>query len=72
VSPGTFATLRRFYSEGEICDIVWLIASEHLYNMTNVGLNIESDGLCNLTLQRTTGGLNASSPATRKESTTSL
>lgn len=48
VAPGTFARLADFYTEREICDIVWLVASEHLYNMTNVGLNIGSDGLCEL------------------------
>jgi alkylhydroperoxidase family enzyme len=46
VAPETFAELARHYSEREICDIVWLIASEHLYNKTNVALNIHSDGLC--------------------------
>lgn len=48
VAPATFATLRRHYSEREICDIVWLVASEHLYNLTNIGLGIGSDGLCEL------------------------
>jgi alkylhydroperoxidase family enzyme len=48
VSPGTFAELSRHYSEREICDIVWLVASEHVYNMTNIGLGIGSDGLCQL------------------------
>jgi alkylhydroperoxidase family enzyme len=46
VEPETFARLARCYSEREICDIVWLVASEHLNNMTNIGLNIGSDGLC--------------------------
>jgi alkylhydroperoxidase family enzyme len=46
VSPETFAALARHYSERQICDIVWLVASEHLYNMSNIGLNIGSDGLC--------------------------
>ncbi len=46
VSPGTFAELSRHCSEREICDIVWLVASEHLYNLSNIGLNIGSDGLC--------------------------
>jgi hypothetical protein len=41
VSPGTFARLLRCYNEREICDIVWLVASEHLANITNIGLNIE-------------------------------
>jgi alkylhydroperoxidase family enzyme len=48
VKPGTFARLEQYYSEAEICDIVWLVASEHLYNLTNIGLNIGSDGLCEL------------------------
>jgi alkylhydroperoxidase family enzyme len=46
VAPDTFGRLTRHYSEREICDLVWLIASEHLYNMSNIGLNIGSDGLC--------------------------
>ena len=29
-------------------EIVWLVASEHLYNITNLGLNIHSDLLCNI------------------------
>jgi hypothetical protein len=37
-----------FWSGREICDIVWLVASEHLNNMTNIGLGIGSDGLCEL------------------------
>jgi alkylhydroperoxidase family enzyme len=48
VDPDTFERLTWYYSEREICDIVWLVASEHLYNMTNIGLNIGSDGLCEL------------------------
>lgn len=48
VTAATFARLRSQYSEREICDIVWLVASEHLYNVTNHGLNIGSDGLCEL------------------------
>ena len=35
------APLRRHDDERQICDIVWLVASEHLYNMTNIGLGIE-------------------------------
>jgi alkylhydroperoxidase family enzyme len=46
VNPDTFARLSRHYSERAICEIVWLVASEHLYNMTNIGLNIHSDMLC--------------------------
>jgi len=48
VMAETFARLRLHYSEREICDIVWLVASEHVYNMTNIGLNIHSDMLCDI------------------------
>jgi alkylhydroperoxidase family enzyme len=46
VNPDTFARLTGYYSERQICEIVWLVASEHVYNMTNIGLNIHSDMLC--------------------------
>jgi alkylhydroperoxidase family enzyme len=52
VQPETFNLLRRFYSEREICDIVWLVASEHVYNVTNRGLGIGSEGLCALSSGR--------------------
>jgi alkylhydroperoxidase family enzyme len=48
VRPETFERLTRYYSEREICDLVWLVASEHLYNISNIGLGIGSDGLCQL------------------------
>ncbi|MGH9493440.1 MAG: carboxymuconolactone decarboxylase family protein [Candidatus Sulfotelmatobacter sp.] len=48
VDPGTFARMARYYSEREICEIVWLVATEHVYNMTNIGLNIHSDMLCDI------------------------
>jgi alkylhydroperoxidase family enzyme len=52
VSPETFERLRRHYGEREICDIAWLVASEHLYNISNIALNIGSDGLCELSRKR--------------------
>jgi alkylhydroperoxidase family enzyme len=48
VNPATFARLASHYSEREICDMVWIAASEHVYNITNIGLNIHSDLLCDL------------------------
>jgi alkylhydroperoxidase family enzyme len=57
VNPDTFARLSRHYSEREICEIVWLVASEHLYNMTNIGLNIHSDMLCDITRRSRSGGV---------------
>ncbi len=48
VAEETSERLSRHYSEREICEIVWLVASEHLYNISNIGLNIGSDGLCEI------------------------
>jgi len=51
-NPETFERLTKHYSEREICEIVWLVASEHVYNITNIGLNIHSDLLCDLNRKR--------------------
>ena len=55
VSPDTFARVSRYFSERAICEIVWLVASEHLYNMTNIGLNIHSDMLCDISKKKQRG-----------------
>jgi alkylhydroperoxidase family enzyme len=52
VDPNTFAVLSRYFSERAICEIVWLVATEHLYNMTNIGLNIHSDMLCDISKRK--------------------
>jgi alkylhydroperoxidase family enzyme len=52
VDPATFARMSRHYSKRQICEIVWLVASEHLYNITNIGLNIHSDMLCDISRRR--------------------
>jgi|SRR5580704_741050 alkylhydroperoxidase family enzyme len=52
VDAETFARMSSFYSERAICEIVWLVASEHFYNMTNIGLNIHSDMLCDFTRKK--------------------
>ena len=48
VDPETFKRMASYYSERAVCEIVWLVASEHFYNMTNIGLNIHSDMLCDI------------------------
>jgi alkylhydroperoxidase family enzyme len=55
VNPDTFARLAGYFSERQICEIVWLVASEHLYNMTNIGLNIHSDMLCDISRKHESG-----------------
>ena len=52
VSPETFEVLRKHFSDRAICEIVWLAASEHFYNITNLGLNIHSDMLCDIARKR--------------------
>lgn len=47
-SDATFDRLRNYYSEREIIEITWLVASEHYYNLMNRPLNIGSDELCEL------------------------
>jgi alkylhydroperoxidase family enzyme len=49
VAKSTFDRLAQHYTEREICELVWLVASEHFYNMANIGLNIHSDMLCDIT-----------------------
>ena len=67
VEPATFAQLVRHYSEREICEIVWLVASEHLYNVSNIGLNIGSDGLCEVRPKPVTTGLTSGPPVSEKK-----
>jgi alkylhydroperoxidase family enzyme len=55
VNPNTFERMARYYSERQICEIVWLVASEHIYNITNIGLNIHSDMLCDISRKRKAG-----------------
>ena len=45
VQPETFTRLSKYFSEESICEIAWLVATEHLLNIANLGLNISSDGL---------------------------
>lgn len=52
VSPETFGRLARHFSERAICEIVWLVASEHVYNITNIGLNIHSDMFCDISRKK--------------------
>jgi alkylhydroperoxidase family enzyme len=48
VSPDTFEALKRHYPEREICEINWVVATNHLFNINNLGLGIGSDGLCEI------------------------
>lgn len=53
VSDATFEALRPHFSEQEIVEITWLNALENYYNLINLPLGIEADGLCAIALDRT-------------------
>jgi alkylhydroperoxidase family enzyme len=71
VSPETFAALSRHYSEREICEIVWVVSSNHLFNINNVGLGIGSDGLCELNPRRAPKASMSSRSTAEKAATSS-
>jgi AhpD family alkylhydroperoxidase len=48
VSDATFAALRAHFDDREIVEITWLCAVENFFNLINLPLGIESDGLCAL------------------------
>jgi alkylhydroperoxidase family enzyme len=52
VRPETVTALHRHYGEREICELAWLVSSEHFYNISNIGLGIGSDGLCDVNAGR--------------------
>ena len=52
VGDATFAELRRHFNEQEIVEITWLNAIENYYNLINLPLEIESDGLCAIAERR--------------------
>jgi len=52
VTRKTFNKMAYYYSGREICEIVWLVASEHVYNLTNIGLNIHSEMLCDISKKK--------------------
>jgi alkylhydroperoxidase family enzyme len=51
VSPDKFAAVARHYSEREICELTWIVSTNHLFNLNNLGLGISSDGLCEISQQ---------------------
>ena len=52
VSDATFAELRAHFDEREIVEITWLNALENYYNLLNLPLGIEADGLCAIAERR--------------------
>ncbi len=53
VTPEEFHRLAEHFPDRQICEIVWVVASEHVYNISNIGLNIHADGLCRVDARKT-------------------
>jgi alkylhydroperoxidase family enzyme len=47
-----FSKLAAHYDERSICEVVWITATEFYYNIENIGLNIHSDLLCDITRKK--------------------
>lgn len=52
VSDATFERLRAHFTEREIVELTLVNAIENFYNLVNLPLGIEEDGLCALALER--------------------
>lgn len=52
VDKELFDKLAKHYNEREICEIAWIAATEFYYNIGNIGLNVHSDMLCDITKRR--------------------
>jgi len=52
ISDTTFERVRRHFDETAIVEMTWLTAVENYFNLQNVALGIESDGLCAIAERR--------------------
>jgi AhpD family alkylhydroperoxidase len=62
VGDATFAALRPHFDEREIVEITWLCAVENYFNLINLPLEIESDGLCAIAERRRSAAAPAGGP----------
>ena len=46
VDDATFERLRKHFNEREIVEVTWVNALANYYNLINVPLELEADGLC--------------------------
>lgn len=54
VSDATFAEMRKHFTDREIVEITILNAAENFYNLMNIPLEIEEDGLCAIQQEKRT------------------
>lgn len=47
-----FQELLKHYTERQLCEAMWVVGTEAYYNMVNLGLNIHSDMLCDISRKK--------------------
>ena len=52
MDDATFERLRKHFNEREIVEITWVNALANYYNLINVPLELEADGLCAIAQRR--------------------
>ena len=48
ISDETFAQAKHYFSERQLVEIAWVVATEHYYNVMNLAFDIHSDNLCQI------------------------
>lgn len=52
ITDDTFENAKRHFTERQLAEISWLVATEHYYNMINLAFQLESDNLCAISTKR--------------------
>ncbi len=55
IPDDVYSAAARHFSDRELVEITWVVGSEHVYNITNIAFNIESDNLCALPERKAAG-----------------
>lgn len=55
VEPSTFDRMAKYFSEREICDMIFVVASEQLFNVLSNALNVRSDMICDIAKKQKDG-----------------
>jgi alkylhydroperoxidase family enzyme len=56
IPDGIYQAAAQHFSDRELVEITWVVGSEHVYNITNIAFNIESDNLCALPQKKVAHG----------------
>jgi alkylhydroperoxidase family enzyme len=54
IPDSVYKAAAQHFRDRELIEITWVVGSEHVYNITSIAFNIESDNLCALPARKTT------------------